>query len=235
MRRCRRGSRSTGSDPKSAQVGGFRGRFRCGVSLLCRSMDAGRGLDRTWRFVCSAAGCGLPVRQTFARAGASGTKPGRGHGLPPGQNPLPSLILALLALFVGLREAGTGLTPSWRAEARHPRLGCGLHPRKAWMPTFVGMTFSRSAVQQALTNDQRHKSLNLRPLTSFKKSGGTFRLAPSSLPLKIPVETSQLAPTDKPINQSPPRWAEQLALSEADLAAAKPCPRAWCMPPFALR
>jgi hypothetical protein len=63
-----------------------------------------------------------------------------------------------MALIVGLREAGTGLTPSWRAEARHPRLGCGLHPRKAWMPTFVGMTLSRSAVQQVLTNNHRYKS-----------------------------------------------------------------------------
>jgi hypothetical protein len=63
-----------------------------------------------------------------------------------------------MALIVGLREAGTGLTPSWRAEARHPRLGYGLHPRKAWMPTFVGMTLSRSAVQQLLTNNQRYKS-----------------------------------------------------------------------------
>ena len=26
------------------------------------------------------------------------------------------------------------------------------------MPTFVGMTLSRSAVQQVLTNNQRHKS-----------------------------------------------------------------------------
>ncbi len=61
-----------------------------------------------------------------------------------------------MALIVGLREAGTGLTPSWRAEARHPRLWLRKH--KAWMPTFVGMTLSRSAVQHLLTNNQRYKS-----------------------------------------------------------------------------
>jgi hypothetical protein len=56
---------------------------------------------------------------------------------------------ALMALIVGLREAGTGLTPSWRAEARHPRLGYGLHPRQAWMATFIGMTLSRSSATGA--------------------------------------------------------------------------------------